>query len=236
MSFINNLDIGSIIKILIIAGVVIFVVITVKKIINQVNRSINQAKSIFTDIQRATEETANTPKTLSGSESLYERRIVQDFPEFNFDIGRQTVSSVLTSYFNVLNTDISDEKMKSNCTTSFINELEARKQMEDIKYNNFKIHKVVISDYRKNLDEAVITYQAALQYQLPQKMMTQFVYTVNYVYYLAYGANGENASLVCKHCGATIDSVGRKVCPYCDAEINSSVERTWKVNKIAKLR
>lgn len=236
MEWIKNLNSGTIVTIALIIIGLLTAWFIIREIKRKVTRSINKAKSLINNIQMATEETAHTPRTISGAEGLYVERIKRDFPEFNFDIAKQTALSVLTSYFNVLNTDVSDESMERSCTRSFINELEVRKQMEDILYDKFNVHKIAISDYRKSNEEAVITYQAALEYQLPGKMLAQYVYTVSYVYYLAYGAEGENVSLRCENCGAPIDTLGDKICPYCGAEIKSSVERTWKVNKIQKYR
>ena len=214
--------------------IVLIVVGLIASVTDSIKGNIGQAKSLIDQISKATEEAAHTPMTISGAEGMYSQRIVRDFPEFNFDVAKQTVTSVLTRYFNVLNTDSSDESLAECCTKSFTGELEARKQMEDILYDKFKIHKVAISDYRKNNDEAVITYQAAVEYQLKNKMMSQHVYNIKYVYFLEYGAEGENVSLKCQNCGAPIDTVGEKVCPYCGERIEASVERTWKVNKVEK--
>ena len=222
--------------IIILLAIILAILLGAVYIIHEIKSGLGSSENLIRQISEATEEAARTPLTISGAEGMYSARIKKDFPEFNFDIASQTVTNVLAKYFNVLNTDISDQELLFSCTKSFVGELEARKQMEDIFYDKFHIHKVAISDYRKTNEEAVITYQAAVEYQLSGKMMSQHVYTIKYVYFLEYGADGENVSLRCQHCGAPIDNVGLKVCPYCDCAIEASVERTWKVNKIEKLR
>ena len=177
-----------------------------------------------------------TPLTLSNNESVMLMRIRKDFPEFNADVAKQTVSGAVAEYFAVLSSGTGIEKLKGVCTAAFVNELDGIVQNGTYRYNDVKLHKTVICDYRKRADEAVITYQTALEYALPNKALSQHICETKYVYYLSQDSDGENASLICQNCGAPISTVGIKVCEYCGAQINASVERTWKVNAINKTR
>ena len=80
-----------------------------------------------------------------------------------------------------------------------------------------------------------MNYQISLEYLL-SGVKTQHIYEADYTYYLSVGDMGENVSLICGHCGAPVEVTGQKICPYCGAEIQSSIERTWKVSRIAMLR
>jgi hypothetical protein len=201
-----------------------------------INRQVGKAKQLYKQIQSVTDETMHTPRTLSGSEGLMLTRLSKDFPEFNADVARQIVSGALTNYFAILNSRSGTSRLESSCTDAFISELEGILMTDATVYNNVKVHRVVISDYRKTGEEAVITYQAAVEYERNQKALAQFVYEIKYVYYLSEDSDGENASLVCQYCGAPISTLGEKVCEFCGAEIKASVERTWKINKIYKAR
>lgn len=227
---------ASIVTAVIILISVIIAAVAVGRVVNAVNRQIGKAKSLYDQIQRVTDETAHTPRTLSGSEGLMLMRIKKDFPEFNADVTRQIVSGALTKYFAILNERSGVSQLEDCCTDAFIIELEGLIVNDATVYNNARIHKVVISDYRKIAEEAVITYQAAVEYRREGKELAQYVYEIKYVYYLGENDDGENTSLTCRYCGAPVSTLGGKVCEYCGAEIYASVERTWKVNKIYKAR
>lgn len=211
-------------------------VIAVIYLIKYVKSQIRKARKFVDHISAVTEENMRTPLTLSNNESLMLMRIKKDFPEFNADIAKQTVMAAVADYFALLNNGTGIERLRPVCTAAFVNELEGVMINGTQKFNELKCHKTVISDYRKNGEEAVITYQTALEYALENKALSQHIYETKYVYYLSLDNEGENSSLVCKNCGAPIGTLEEKVCEYCGAQINASIERTWKVNTIHKTR
>ncbi len=218
------------------AAFFILALVVVIKIANFVKEVKQKAGRIVKALDAATEENARTPKPISGSDALMRKRILHDFPEFNAEQARQIVSGVLSQYFTILNNGGGTSVLRDRCTDAFADELEARIAHENTKYNDFRLHKTAISDYRRTGSDAVITYQAAVEYKLDGKLLSQHVYEINYIYYLSENDEGENISLICPNCGGEISSVGQKVCEYCGAAIEASIERTWKVNKIVKTR
>lgn len=222
--------------------IVIIAVLVLRKIYLSVRGVYRDAKKFVGEIKKVTDETANTPRTLSGVEDLMRSRILKDFPDFNFNVCREMIDSAVTSFFSVLNTNGAEgiDKLKKISTPSFMNEVLALTETEDIVYENVTLHKTVISDYRKLNDEAVVTYQSAVGYNRRGKGTMQYVYQSKLVYYLSEDNAGGAETLVCEYCGAPIDVVGsHKVCKYCGGEIsirNVAAERAWKVNKVAKLR
>lgn len=214
----------------------ILAIIVIVKIANFVKETKRKANQFMSMMKSVTEENERTPKPLSGSEAVMKQRILRDFPEFDVEHARQIVASVLSQYFAILNSRSGVSALRDRCTDAFVDELEAKIQNEDVKYDNFRLHKTVISDYRTTNSEAVVTYQAAVEYQLKGKTISQHVYEIKYIYYLSENDQGENVSLRCPNCGGEISSLGQKVCEYCGAAIEASIERTWKVNKIIKTR
>ena len=214
----------------------ILAIIVIVKIANFVKETKRKANQFMSMMKSVTEENERTPKPLSGSEAVMKQRILRDFPEFDVEHARQIVASVLSQYFAILNSRSGVSALRDRCTDAFVDELEAKIQNEDVKYDNFRLHKTVISDYRTTNSEAVVTYQAAVEYQLKEKTISQHVYEIKYIYYLSENDQGENVSLRCPNCGGEISSLGQKVCEYCGAAIEASIERTWKVNKIIKTR
>ncbi len=224
----------SVIFAIVVLVTVLVVIGTVYAAVRAIRAKLHQASRLISQIQAVTEEAASTPRTISGSEGLMKQRIERDFPEFNVDIARQIVTAALLAYFNSLNQKRLDSNLKDCSTSAFINELEITTQSSSDSFGSPFVHKVVISDYRKASEEAVMTWQAAVQYAFNNRPIAQYVYEVKYVYFLAENAEGENVSLVCENCGAEISVTGAKICEYCGAEIKASVERTWKINKIIK--
>ena len=222
----------------IVAAVVLFIIF--RKVYLAARSAYRDAKKLVNSIQKATDETASTPRTLSGVEDLMKQRILRDFPDFNFNVCKQMIDSAVAGYFSVLNTREGTDKLKKISTPSFINELLGEMQTNKYTFENVTIHKTVISDYRKLNDEAVVTYQSAVGYNRKGKGTMQYVYQSKLVYYLSEDNDAGVQTLVCEYCGAPIDVVGsHKVCKYCGGEIsirNVAAERAWKVNKVAKYR
>ncbi len=222
----------------IVAAVVLFIIF--RKVFLAARGAYRDAKKFVQAIQKTTDETANTPRTLSGVEDLMRQRILRDFPDFNFNVCKQMIDSAVSGYFSVLNTHEGTDKLQKISTPSFINELLSETETNKYIYENVTIHKTVISDYRKLNDEAVVTYQSAVGYNRKGKGTMQYVYQSKLVYYLSEDNDAGVQTLVCEYCGAPIDVVGsHKVCKYCGGEIsirNVAAERAWKVNKVAKYR
>ncbi|MBP3271163.1 MAG: hypothetical protein J6M17_02900, partial [Ruminococcus sp.] len=64
----------------------VFVGVKVRKFYIKAREAARDIKRVVKDIQMATDETATTPRTLSGVEDLMKQRILKDFPDFNFNV------------------------------------------------------------------------------------------------------------------------------------------------------
>ncbi len=201
------------------------------------------AKSIFKNssgilkvIKEADTVQMITPKSLSGTESVYRDIILKDFPEFNVELARGYIKSFLPEYFHAMST-ANVTGIRDNCTAQFCDSLQSQFDSTKLtgnslqRYSSVKVHNAVISGYNKNGCEATISFEAALEYALNGRL-SQHKYKILYSYFLSYGAKGENESLKCSNCGAPISTLGEKVRPYCGEAIEASVERTWKITDV----
>ncbi|MBR2305091.1 MAG: zinc ribbon domain-containing protein [Ruminococcus sp.] len=206
----------------------------------KIGRGVKKTSELIDKVIKATDDAATKPLSISGAEGLMRQRVKRDFPGFDADYAGQIVRSAIATYFAVLNEGTGADRLRQYCTDALVLEVEAMLDTNTINYEGVKIHSVAMSDYRKHDTEAVITYQAALEYKPPKKMLQQHIYSAKYVYYLTDEGDGELASLRCPYCGAPIRAIGKnKFCEYCGGGLANqeiSVERTWKVNKILKLR
>lgn len=210
-------------------GSIVFVV--GRRIVRKISHGVSQASKLISTIKAADDEQMYRPKTLMGTESIHLAKISKDFPEFNERLAKSYVKSVANAYFTTMSTGKFPEDIKPICSEQFSFSCEADAESSDVTYADVKIHKIVISDYRKSGDEAVIEFQMALQYVSNRtNRLSQEKYKADYSYFLEYGGEGDAASLICQNCGAAINSLGIKVCPYCEAAITAvSIERAWKV-------
>lgn len=236
-----NIEIKDIIFAVLILAIIIICIIVGRKIARSVKAKVNKAKEIIDQIQKVTDETATTPKTLSGVEDLMKQRILKDFPDFNFDVCREMVSSAIVNYFNVLNNkDDGLDSLRGTCTPSFVNEVQGESAVNTTVYDGVRVHKTVISEYRRNRDESIVTYQSAVEYARRGKGLMQYVYQTKLVRYLTEDNAAGVLTLRCPYCNAPVESVGEnKTCIYCGSAILAEIvtaEKVWRVNKIAKLR
>lgn len=221
-------------------GVIIIVIIAIivsllKKARNKVLEIDAVVKPYWSAIKSADQEQISRPKSLSGTENIHRIGIDKDFPEMNIDVAKTLISNFLPEYFLALSTGDID-RIRDNCSSQFCDKILAAGSLGKTTYKDVLVHKVVVSDYRKNSEEATISFQAALQYKSSKKKrLSQEKYTILYSYYLDYGDEGENVSLTCNYCGAPLEIVGAKVCPYCGAEISASIVRTWKITDVKYL-
>ncbi len=227
-----------IIKLVIVVAIASTVIYVVYRIYKAISKAAKAVKDITDTIKAADQEQIYTPKSLSGVESIHLKQIKKDFPEFNVSVAKSDIKAFVNEYFVAMKehrTDLSS--FEDTCSKQFIELMMAK--ISDLSYTTYsqvKIHKIVISDYKKSSEEADIYFQLALQY-IPSntERLTQEKYTATYSYFIESGANGEMASVICGHCGAPVSTLGAKYCPFCDAAITAvSVDRVWKVTDLRK--
>ena len=231
----------TIVIIVIVLSIVSAVIMGILKVINGLNRlanttrgTINTVSHIVDMAKAADEEQMTTPKSLSAIESVLEPKIRKDFPEFNFELSKTHIKNFFISYLESMSSG-DTEDIEKYCSKQFKEAVISQAKSSKVSYKNIIVHKVVISAYRRDGEEAVIEYQLAAQYNANNSQKTsQEKYTITYSYFLEYGAKGENVSLECPICGAGISKVGLKVCPFCDSLLPASIERTWKVTDVRR--
>ena len=86
-------NIIRLITLAVVVAVIIGVILLIKSAVDSAKRKVRNMlnSSLLGQIKAATEETAKTPATLSGSEGLMKIRIAKDFPEFDAEIARKIV-------------------------------------------------------------------------------------------------------------------------------------------------
>lgn len=195
-----------------------------------------------------------TPKSVSGVTSIYLPKITQDFPDFHFVEMKRRAENVLTSYLR------SVDELDASLLTEGLNELKNKLEMridmlqdagKTEHYENIRIHRTEISDYRKNRGRCSVTFQTSLQYNYwvekdgyvvtgDRNRLYQSRYNVELIYIQDRDLveNEEDAGLAmnCPNCGAPLPKLGAKKCAYCDTPIVEFSIRTWNFSDVHEVK
>lgn len=226
--------------------IIIIVGITVamakKKLSMFLNRHFNT-----TDLRKAIEvseiEYENTPKSLSGMETISLPLIQKDFPNLNINELKGQVDSCIINYFKMLeNKEYEEIKNASDNVKSYIKSQIEDVKNDDITYDSVRIHKTIVSKYEKKNGIAIISFQTALEYlykkndsslkKIQDRLYTEFIYIIDAK---KVGNNTKSIGLNCPNCGAPITHLGNKVCSYCGSGVVDLVKYTWLLNAIKKI-
>lgn len=251
------MNIGAIILILVIVAVAVAIVIgiaVIKRKIKQFSRAAFGTDSLIDGINGAKqnqEQMRETPRSLHGMTSVYLPMIKKDFPEFDFELYKSKVGSLLRSYFNALYvkkvSGIAEETtltLKNN-VQGIIDELNSRNVTQN--FDEINLHQIQIARYIKDGKTVTIVFEIAVGYysyvtdstgnvvfgSKDAKMQT--VYEVELVYVQDAGKLNSHADALginCPNCGAPIKNLGEKFCEYCGTAVTEINIRAWKFNAV----
>ena len=228
------------------------------------NKARNVSRALFgtSDITRAAEqmkqEYSSTPKSVSAMTSLLLPKIISDFPDFQYDEMKDRAENVLISYLRAVTER--HPALLQDGITELKNQLENHIQMLSVRdlqehFDQIRIHRTVISQYRKTEGRCIITFQSALEcfhyitntsdssgavqegsktYKYQTKYNIDLIYIqdrnlVNNELDHALGVN-------CPNCGAPLSSLGAKVCDYCGTPVIEINIHAWSFSNIDEVR
>lgn len=238
-----------IITLVVILIIILCIVLAIKWILNQLSNFsgiLFGSQSLKTGIENMQKNYAKTPRSISAMTSLCLPKIIEDFPDFNYDEMKERAKNLLISYLQAV-----DEKRISiltdggseltNKLSLYLNMLNNREETEH--YKNIKMHRIEISQYKKAEGRCTITFQASIQYYhyVVNKEGTIFSGSDNQFFQAKYDIDliyiqdrdqVENSfdqalGLNCPNCGGTITSLGAKVCEYCGSPVIEYNIHAW---------
>ncbi len=224
--------------ILIILIVAISFFSSLKRTIEGYSSQLFGTKDFISALKKQKQEIAETPKTPYGIDNLILPDITKDFPNMNINEMKKIAEESILTYFNslekkqVLSFNNPSEKLK----LAIKNKIEDLKN-ETIKYENITPHKTVINKYDRGESICSLVFQTAIGYkQIANKQIQKFEERINtefiYIYNDKKINTTESISLHCPNCGAPIEGLGHKICPYCKAGLIDLAPKTWKLNDI----
>lgn len=197
------------------------------------------------------QEYSTTPKSVSAMTSLLLPKIVSDFPDFQYDEMKERANNVLTGYLQAVTAK--NPGLLKDGNTELKQQLEDYIQMlsnQDLRehFDQIKIHRTEICQYRKTAGRCIITFQSALEcyhyitdssstikegskeYKYQTKYNTDLIYIQdrNLVENELDNALGVN----CPNCGAPLSSLGAKFCEYCGTPVIEINIHAWSFSNV----
>lgn len=189
-----------------------------------------------TMLQKAEEEDASLPKSLSSMDSIYLEQIKRDFPEINIAELKRLCEKEIFNIFNSIETkNVENLKGKMKFLAESIIQDNKDKKVE---YNDIKIHNTVVSKYECRSGLATITFGCSFEYKKVidnKSKRIQDRAKVEYIYIIdenQVSATEKSLGVNCPNCGAPLKSLGDKHCNYCTSPIAEIVKRVWTCNDI----
>ncbi len=209
----------------------------IKRKVSQVSNLLFDTDDLIEGINAREFLVENSPKSVSGMESLAAPRLAEDFPELSLAELKSRNNDALYEYYRALqNEDLAKFADIDTLNAQLAEQIE-QKRAAGIDIGAIKVHKQALRSYRKTAATAAIEFQVAYEYmeqKAGQEQKQQKRATMKWVYRLDE-ANFDleaTASKSCPNCGAPISGEGQSICPYCSANIKVDYLRTWVFSAI----
>lgn len=237
--------------ILIIIACVAVAYFRIKSKVQDFSREVFGTSDIREGFKQVEQEYAATPKSVSAMTSLYLPKIKRDFPEFQYDEMKVRAENALTSYLMAIDR-LNVGLLKEN-GQELKDKLEMRIDMLKASgrreyFQNIKLHRTEISNYRKQNGRCIITFQSSVQYNyrfetedgIPVEGssggLKQSRYNTDVIYIqdreLVKEERDLSLGINCPNCGAPVSGLGSKVCEYCGTPIVELNIYAWTFSNI----
>lgn len=238
---------------LVLVGLIYFAYIKVSERVRRYSKMFFGTPSLKEGIRNLETEEAVTPKSVSSATGLYLPSIMKDFPEFHYDEMKTRAENVLISYLRSV--DGQNNALLTEGTNELKDQLLMRIQMlkrqeQKEHFENIKIHRTEIHQYRKSKGRCSIVMQSAIEYihyiekdnkvtEGRKELQEQAKYNIELVYIqdqeTVEKLGDAGLALNCPNCGAPLPGLGAKKCAYCDSPVIEFNIRTWNFSKVTEI-
>ncbi len=217
------------------------------------SRTIFGTEDLSDGIRQMKREYASTPKSVSGMTNLLLPKIVSDFPDFEYDEMKERAENTLTQYLRAVTQK--NTAVLTDGNTELKQQLENHIQMLFIKglwehFDQIKIHRTEIHQYKKADGRCIITFQSALEcfhyitdtssviegskeYKYQTKYNTDLIYIQDRN--LLENELDHALGINCPNCGAPLSSLGAKKCEYCGTPVIEINIHAWSFSDIKEM-
>ncbi|MBR5370101.1 MAG: hypothetical protein IK137_02220 [Bacilli bacterium] len=197
-----------------------------------------QGQNIGDIIREARLQDEVEPKSLASMDRIYLSQIKEDFPGINIsEIKRQSEQVILDCYSCVEKKDSRNLKGKIK---SFVDKMISEYEGKNVKFNDFKIHKTVLSNYKKDGKTASIFFASSYEYNLivdGKEKKIQDRAKVEFIYVLDEAELSDKQNVIdihCPNCNSPITNLGNHKCSYCGTAVVLVLGRVFACNDIKR--
>jgi len=235
---------------LILVGSIYYAYIKVCNKVRKFSRQVFGTSDIVDGIKSMEMEQSITPKSVSAATSLYLPQITKDFPDFHYGEMKTRAENVLISYLRGI--DVQNTGLLTEGTSELKDSL--RMRIESLRnlgqkehFQNIKIHRTEISQYRKTKGRCSVVLQSSVEYihyvekdgaiqKGRNDIREQSKYDIEVIYIqdreLVENHDDAGLAMNCPNCGAPLPMLGAKVCKYCDSPVVEFNIRTWNFSSV----
>lgn len=187
----------------------------------------------FKEVMKVHDE--EIPRSLSSMDSLYLKEIKKDFPDLNINELKSKVEKYILEIHNCIESKSINKKIDNEKVKEYI---KARiDDSKNIDYKDIKIHKTVVSKYKKEKGVCTIVFATAFEIREDDiKKQKRIDSELIYVYDSSKTPdNIKSFGINCPNCGAPIKTLNHKSCSYCGSGVIDIVKKTFVLNNIKEL-
>ena len=169
---------------------------------------------------------------------IYLKQIQKDFPGINIsEIKRQAEQVILDCYRCV---ETKNSKQFKGKIKSFVDKMISEYEDKNVKFDEFKIHNTVLSNYKKDGKTASIFFASAYEYvlkvdgkekKIQDRAKTEFIYVLD-EHELSDNQNA--IGVHCPNCNSPITDIEGKRCSYCSTQVVLVLGRVFACNDIRR--
>lgn len=179
------------------------------------------------------------PKSLSSMDSVYLKQIQKDFPDININELKREAEKVLLDCYNAVEGREIDYGYTGKIR-SFIDTMKNDYVGKTVHFDDLRIHKTVITDYKKDGVVATIHFGCSFEYFLVvdgESIKTQDRAKIEFIYIIddnEVAPELKSLNLHCPNCNSPITDLGEKKCSYCGARVVELIKRVFVCNDIVR--
>lgn len=232
----------SLVILLIIILIIIGFYFKLKKDVENFSLSLFGTKNFLEGFNKHKQDFEETPKTPMGMERLVMPDLIKDFPNMNVEeMKKLSEENILNFLHSIEQKDVAKFNNPSEKLLKDIANTINTYKKDDIKFENISAHQTVVNTYKRATSVCTLIFQTSIGFNctknsVSKKVETRFNTEYIYIYNTKNIKSTESISLKCPNCGAPIEGLGFKVCPYCNAGLIDLAPKTWKLNDIKMLK
>lgn len=252
------MDISNIISVLVPVVVVLVIVTVILRLVKEIRRTVNRTlNSQLTQAARTIINSLNEnptgvpPYPVPQLTAVYKPKIERDFPEMSYErlesMARNGMIAILNAVESKKTDSVKDSSPNLQNQLKVIVEDYSRRS-EDIHYDNVDIHAVAIESYNSTKTTATAVFQISLQslaYRTKDgavvngsnTMPRQNLFSITLMHNQAGNSgNGHYFEANCPNCGAPIEDLSSRSCPFCGSGLVPVVDKIWQIDSFKLLK